>query len=170
MMDIEIRDVLNEVYELSCRIGMLCCLNNKPSLINDVSRDMQSTLWHVCNYMNDEDYHEPSCLRLLLESRIEDLVCDIKEMERDNIVDHSKFILPGSNTVNAQLYLCGSQTRKLQRTFHHYQKMMDELLVSDMDKLILKFFEHLERFYEEKARWYCAVNNIPEIAVNMYDA
>lgn len=147
---------LGEIDELSSRIGMVCALAtdyNKTSPrvpVYDIEtlflRSIQGNLQRINSYVanNSDDNMETvdSCYILELENEID-------EMD-DKTPTLTKFILPGVTKVDAQIHLCRSQTRKVER-------LLWELIENGryIDKGILKYINRLSDYFFGLSRYVC---------------
>jgi cob(I)alamin adenosyltransferase len=157
-------DVLGSCDELSSRIGLLCAftINNMDSKnIIPVFRKIQQNIQDINSILATCDIRKQEKLRKITEEDIKNIEQDIDRIDSQN-PRLTSFILPGTNTMDAQAHLCRTQTRTVERMLWKlYEKVEDpvesvyqstEILIEDFE-LILKYVNRLSDFFFVMARF-----------------
>jgi cob(I)alamin adenosyltransferase len=139
-------DVLGENDELSSRIGILYSmatpnLDLKGFCVKKVLRSIQSLLQDINSNIAKANTIIPEDSISEIESYIDIMDCHLPKL--------TKFILPGSYTLDAQAHMCRTQVRKVERALW---KMNGSVLVDD---IICKYMNRLSDFFFMLARWFC---------------
>lgn len=177
-------DVLGELDELSCRIGMLCTLvpntgfleeHNRDGLIKFL-RDVQSTIQDINSIIATTD-KEGKTLPEIIEQDVLKIEEWIDFMENYN-PKLTKFILPGVRQEDAQAQLCRTQTRKVERYLWELHDTDNKLKVYNKDKQhidlkpitipenVTKYINRLSDFFFVLSRYLCFVQGTEDCFYN----
>lgn len=137
--------VLGEIDELNCRIGLLCTYITDTNMLRKIQRTLQDFNSHIATI--DKTNKK---LPALPESLVLELENMIDEMEKA-CPKLTKFILPGVITSDAHSHLCRTQARKAERyivDMHFSHKLQ-------IPEIIMKYMNRLSDFFFVFARWIC---------------
>jgi len=135
-------DVLGNNDELTSRIGLVYVLmkDRSDSLdISNILRNIQSTI-------QDINSNIAKAKVTISEDKVTELekYIDIMTSELPTL---TKFILPGENFVDANIHMCRTQTRKVERELW----IMNQTI--EIDKVICQYMNRLSDFFFTLARW-----------------
>ena len=173
-------DVLGELDELSCRIGMLCVMvpiagfmeeHNRDGLIKFL-RGVQSTIQDINSIIATTD-KEGKTLPEIIEQdvlRVEEWI-DIMDNYNPKL---TKFILPGVRQEDSQAQLCRTQTRRVERYLWELHDTDGKLKVYNKDKEpidlspitipenVTKYMNRLSDFFFVLSRYLCSVHGVED--------
>ena len=175
-------DVLGELDELSCRIGMLCvvipitsslekAVIDRDSLVRCLRR-FQSTIQDINSIIATTD-KEGKTLPEITEQdvlRVEEWI-DIMDNYNPKL---TKFILPGVRQEDSQAQLCRTQTRRVERYLWELHDTDGKLKVYNKDKEpidlspitipenVTKYMNRLSDFFFVLSRYLCSVHGVED--------
>lgn len=138
-------DILGNNDELTSRIGIIYTLlkdNKNDDLtinISDILRDIQSTIQDINSNIAKANVTISEDKVIELEKYIDIMTKELPPL--------TKFILPGENFLDANIHLCRTQTRKVERELW----LMNQCI--EIDKVICKYINRLSDFFFTLARW-----------------
>lgn len=177
-------DVLGELDELSCRIGMLCVLipitgfleeHNRDGIIKFL-RDVQSTIQDINSIIATTD-KEGKTLPEIIEQdvlKIEEWI-DFMDVYNPKL---TKFILPGVRQEDSQAQLCRTQTRRVERYLWELHDTDNKVKVYNKDKEhidlkpitipenVTKYINRLSDFFFVLSRYLCSVQGTEDCFYN----
>jgi cob(I)alamin adenosyltransferase len=149
--DSYIFEVLGEIDELSCRIGVVITQMPKtrntciPFLrfIQVCLQDLNSLLATPKESRNQPKPFCPTRVDIL-ETHIDNLSSKLPRL--------SRFILPGVSTIDSSIQLCRTQTRKVERFLWHYMNCETSKTSSNIEPEVPQFINRLSDFFFMLAR------------------
>lgn len=164
-------EVLGEIDELSCRIGMLISLLNNDDRFNILFlRKIQRTLQNFNSHIATIDQTNRK-LPVLSESLVQKLEEEIDNMEFYNPT-LTKFILPGVTQEDSQAHLCRTQARKVERVLNNLHNTSELLTVYKkgehshveleqfkIPEIMLSYMNRLSDYFFVLARYICVTRD-----------
>lgn len=145
--------LLGQFDRLNAEIGVARTQTTpQTSAIDTVLYNLQNELFEIGAAIN-------------LNTNSFDVVSALAEMERDIMIYHeplpalTNFILPGGSPLAANLHLCRTQARELERVFSAYFLDQNEATIADLPT-IMKYLNRLSSLFFTLAR---AANNMQHI-------
>jgi len=177
-------DLLGELDELSCRIGMLCVIipitgfmdeHNRDGLVKFL-RDIQSGIQDINSIIATTDKEGKILPEIIPQDvlKIEEWI-DFMDSYTPKL---TKFILPGVRQEDSQAQLCRTQTRKVERYLWELHDTDDKLKVYNKDKEqldlkpitipqnITKYINRLSDFFFVLGRYLCSVQGVEDCFYN----
>ena len=170
-------DALGEMDELNARIGVACSLSETNYLYTNLLRTIQCKIQDI-NAIIATVNKENKKLPIVDEADVSRLETCIDN--NDTITPRlTKFILPGVTKLDAQLHVCRTQARKVERMLWYLND--EECVLKDergrdvdigsvvIDPVILKYFNRLSDFFFAFARYVCHKDNCEDCFVDTYE-
>lgn len=171
-------EVLGEIDELSCRIGMLVAHVNSTNILDtSFLRKIQRILQDFNSHIATIDQTNRK-LPELPESLVEELESEIDKMEQVN-PKLTKFILPVVTIEDGHAHLCRTQTRKVERVLNNLHTTSDLLTVYKkgershveleqfkIPEIMLSYMNRLSDYFFVLARYICASRNISDCFID----
>ena len=146
-------DLLGEMDELSCRIGMLYAIlsescNDRKVQIHPYHtflpflKHIQQTLQDINSHIATINEKKKKRLQTIDEKYVQDIEYGIDEIH-NKLPPLSNFILPGTTQLDAQCHLCRTQTRKVERMM--WKGNSDKAVL--LQDVVLKFMNRLSDYF-----------------------
>jgi cob(I)alamin adenosyltransferase len=161
-------ELLGEMDELSCRIGLVACMccdmltkcsDSKQPIYKNVSdflRNIQRYIQNFNSYIATEKCDDRK-LPYISQEIIEEIEEKIDECEKYNS-KLTKFILSGATVLDANVHLCRTQARKTERLLIRF---IDEMLDGESErntiikKIIAIYLNRMSDYFFVLARFLC---------------
>lgn len=156
-------EVLGEMDELNARIGVACSMSETNYLYTNLLRSIQCKIQDVNAIIATVD-KEGRTLPIVTEEDVERLEKCIDDYDTFT-PKLRKFIIPGVTKLDAQIHLCRTQARKVERMLW---ELNDEVSILkdekgndvdigsvQIDPVILRYFNRLSDFFFGFARYIC---------------
>lgn len=169
---IKIFEILGEMDELSCRIGLLISLTDPQILgwqckkLVENFRDIQKNLQKFNSHIATIDKTNKK-LPEINEQLYLDIESIIDTIDNQN-TKLTKFILPGVTQIDAQAHLCRTQARKVERimcdlvssnenftVFKNNEYKIINFTDININPIMLKYMNRISDFFFVVSRWLC---------------
>ncbi len=145
--------------ELQSHIGVLKTISNSPHWVLNELEGIQRTLIDISSNLatmpgdRKDNLKIEANLTIQLEKSIDCITEDLASL--------TKFILQGTDSINAQAHVCRAVSRRAER---RVLEIRDEgVLQSNVDPNILSYLNRLSDYFFTLARWFSNYSNRKEI-------
>ena len=140
-------DVLGELDELNCMIGVLKSQKKIPPHLKNVLHQVQENLFiiqsHVANLMLGQSFKVPK----FESSKVKEIEKIIDDIEA-KLPPLKKFVIPGANETSAWLDLLRAKSRNVERSIFKIKNLKLKI-----DASILAYMNRLSSLFFALARW-----------------